>query len=60
MDVLLPRTPARRELDLFTVYRPPVVPGLQFRMLISSICQEPPDNNFLDGRFIVDFELPLL
>ena len=50
----------RREIDLFTVYRPPAVPGLQFRMLISNIFQEPLDNNFFDFRFIVDFELPLL
>ena len=50
----------RRELDLFTIYRPPAVPGLQFRMLISNIFQEPLDNNFFDFRFIVDFELPLL
>ena len=50
----------RRELDLFTVYRPPAVPGLQFRMLISNIFQEPLDRDFFDFRFIVDFELPLL
>jgi hypothetical protein len=52
--------PKRRELDLFTVYRPPAVPGLQFRMLISNVFLEGRDRDFYDVRFIVDFELPLL
>jgi hypothetical protein len=50
----------RGEIDLFTVYRPPAVPGLQFRVLVSNIFQEPLEGSHHDFRFIVDFELPLL
>ncbi len=49
----------RREADLFTVYRPPQIPGLQFRFLASMIQQEPQTRLFYDFRIIVDFEVPL-
>jgi hypothetical protein len=49
----------RRELDLFTVYRPPRIPGLQFRFLASGIQQEPESRLFYDFRIILDLELPL-
>src|SRR5262245_25771578 len=49
----------RREMDLFTVYRPPQIPGLQFRFLASGIQQEPQNRLFYDFRIIVDFDLPL-
>jgi hypothetical protein len=49
----------RRELDLFTIYRPPRIPGLQFRFLASAIHQEPIDRLFYDFRIILDLEVPL-
>jgi hypothetical protein len=49
----------RRELDLFTVWRPPQVPGLQFRFLGSAIHQEPLSRLFYDFRIILDLELRL-
>src|SRR5262245_30688961 len=48
-----------REMDLVTVYRPPQIPGLQFRFLASGIQQEPQSRLFYDFRIIVDFEVPL-
>jgi hypothetical protein len=50
----------RREMNLFWVYRPPQVPGLQFRMLNKLIWQEGFGGTGYDMRLIVDFELPLL
>jgi hypothetical protein len=50
----------RRELDLFTVWRPPQVPGFQFRFLGSAIQQDPQSRLFYDFRVIFDFEVPLL
>jgi len=49
----------RRELDLFTVWRPPQVSGFQFRFLASGIQQEPLSRLFYDFRIIVDYELRL-
>ena len=49
----------RREADLFTIYRPPKLPGFQFRFLASMIQQEPPSRLFYDFRIIMDYELPL-
>jgi len=46
-------------MDLFTVYRPPKIPGLQFRFLASGIQQEPQNRLFYDFRIIVDLDLPL-
>ena len=36
----------RREADLFTIYRPPKLPGFQFRFLASTIQQEPQSRLF--------------
>jgi hypothetical protein len=49
----------RREADLFTVYRPPRLPGFQFRFLGSMIQQEPQSRLFYDFRVILDMETPL-
>jgi hypothetical protein len=49
----------RREADLFIVWRPQQVPGLQFRNLISLIQQDPQSRLFYDIRIIVDLELRL-
>jgi hypothetical protein len=49
----------RREADLFTIYRPPSLPGFQFRFLASMIQQEPQSRLFYDFRIIMDYELPL-
>jgi len=48
-----------READLFTIYRPPTLPGFQFRFLASMIQQEPQSRLFYDFRIIMDYELPL-
>jgi hypothetical protein len=50
----------RRETDLFTVYRPPQLPGFQFRFLASMIQQDPQTKLYYDFRVIMDYELPLL
>jgi hypothetical protein len=49
----------RRETDLFTVYRPPQLPGFQFRFLASMIQQDPQTKLYYDFRVIMDYELPL-
>ena len=49
----------RREADLFTVYRPPKVPGFQFRFLGSMIQQDPQSRLFYDFRVILDMEMRL-
>jgi len=49
----------RREADLFTVWRLPQVPGMQFRFLASMIQQEPQTRLFYDFRIILDLEIPL-
>ena len=49
----------RRELDLFTVYRPPQLPGFQGRVLMSGIQQNPQSRLYYDFRIIMDFEVPL-
>ena len=49
----------RREADLFTIYRPPKLPGFQFRVLASMIQQESQSRLFYDFRIIMDYELPL-
>jgi len=48
----------RRELDFFTVWRPPQVPGFQARFLGSGIQQEPQSRLYYDFRIIMDFEVP--
>ena len=49
----------RRELDLFTVFRPPRLPGFRFRFLSSIIQQEGNSQIFYDFRIILDYDLPL-
>jgi len=48
-----------REDEHFTIYRPPKLPGFQFRFLASMIQQEPQSRLFYDFRIIMDYELPL-
>jgi outer membrane porin, OprD family len=50
----------RREADLFTVWRPPQLPGFRFRFLSSFIHQEGNSQLFYDFRVILDIDLPLL
>ena len=49
----------RREADLFTVWRPPQLPGFRFRFLSSLIQQDGEGRLFYDFRIILDLDLPL-
>jgi hypothetical protein len=49
----------RRELDLFSVWRSPQLPGFRLRFLSSFIQQDGQSQLFYDFRVILDLDLPL-